>query len=249
MGWLGHERIHLARCASTNDEAAARARRGAAHGLIVTADTQRAGRGRQGRSWHSPDGGDLYLSCVLRPELAPADVPPIALAAGIAVAEAVNAAGARASVKWPNDVLAGGKKVAGLLAEMSSRGGAVDAVILGIGVNLVATSFPDEIADRATSVALAGGDGDRERFIGRLLEPLERWIDRYVADGIGAIRAVWDRVAYAGPVAIDAGGDRVVGIARGVDDGGALIVEAPSGARHRVVAGDVELVPSTGESR
>ena len=236
--WLGHERIHLPRCDSTNDEAAERARRGAAHGTIVTADEQTAGRGRRGRTWHSPAGRNLYLSCVLRPPIEAAAVPPIALAAGVAVAETVNQRGVAASVKWPNDVLASGKKLAGILAEMSTRDMGLDYVILGIGVNLGSRSFPDDIAHRATSVALEGGDGEREGFLTSLLAALEARLDDYFVRGMEAIHRPWTERMYVGLVQV---GD-IQGMPRGIDEDGALILEDASGARHRIVAGDVDLI-------
>lgn len=241
-GWLGGERVHLARCASTNDEASRLARAGAQHGTVVTADEQTAGRGRRGRSWHSPAGDNLYLSCVLRPDIEPLDVPPIALAAGVAVSDAVNAAGLETSVKWPNDVLCCGKKLAGILAEMSTHDQRLDYVILGIGVNLGNQSFPTELAARATSISLEGGDDDPTRFTERLLPCLEDTLDVYAAGGLGAIAPRWRERMHEGLLRIDVAGDAIEGMPRGIDDEGALLVEDAAGARHRIVAGDVELV-------
>ena len=121
MSWLGGERVELDICDSTNDEALALARRGARHGTIVVARAQRAGRGRDGRSWASPPGMGLYFSAVLRPQLALAQVPPLTLAIGIAVVDAARSCGAPAQLKWPNDVLVHARKLAGVLVEAHSQ--------------------------------------------------------------------------------------------------------------------------------
>src|SRR4051794_14278733 len=151
--WLGRAYRHLAECRSTNDEAAAWARAGAPHGALVIADAQTGGRGRLGRTWHSPPGENLYFSTVLRPEIPPHRAPPLTLAVGVALADAVREAGCDAQLKWPNDLLLDGKKVAGILTEMTTSGGRVEFVVIGIGVNLDARAFPAELDGRATSIA------------------------------------------------------------------------------------------------
>ena len=151
-GWLGRHRIELSECDSTNDEAARLARGGADHGTVVIARSQRAGRGRAGRVWASPPGLGLYLSAVVRPPLPLALVPPMTLAIGVGVCEAAREAGADARLKWPNDVLARGRKLAGVLVEAQSQGGRLEVVVVGIGVNL-GGELPPELAARATTLA------------------------------------------------------------------------------------------------
>jgi BirA family transcriptional regulator, biotin operon repressor / biotin---[acetyl-CoA-carboxylase] ligase len=234
-------------CGSTNDLAAQLAREGAPHGTIVVAQEQTAGRGRQGRSWHSPRGDSLYLSLVLRPELSPRQVPPITLAAGLAVIDAVNSAGVAASLKWPNDVLVGERKLAGILTEMSTRGDRVDHVIVGIGVNLAGKRFPPELAGIATSIALVrGGAVDRPAFERALLAGLERWLGRFLVGGPAAIADAWTAVARLGPVRVDDGERALVAEAVGLDRDGALIVIDGEGRRHRITAGDVVLAAGDG---
>jgi len=240
--WLGVERRELSRCASTNDEAEAWARDGAPHGAVVIAREQTAGRGRGGHRWHSPDGDNVYLSCVLRPALAPHDVPPVTLAAGVGVCDAVNSWGVRASLKWPNDVLVMNRKIAGILTEMSTRGKTLEHLILGVGVNLNGASFPPDIEPIAISLrtALGGRRVDCAAFTSTLLARLERWLDRFFAGGVGAISAPWtERASIAGRrIQTDA----ATGIARGIDAGGALLVQDDRGTVHRVVAGDVTVL-------
>lgn len=241
--WLGSTRHDLASCGSTNDEAERLAREGAAHGTVVTAARQTSGRGRADHQWFSPEADNLYLSCVLRPELEPAAVPPITLAAGIGVCDTVNSWGAHASLRWPNDVFVMGRKIAGILTEMSSRGSKVEYVVLGVGVNvnMSSTDLPPDIADTAISLrtALAGRRVDRARFTEVLLLHLERWLDRFFQGGIAAISGPWlERAQLAGRRIRT---DSATGIARGLDRDGALLVEDDRGKVHRVVAGDVVL--------
>ncbi|HEY3803482.1 MAG TPA: biotin--[acetyl-CoA-carboxylase] ligase [Kofleriaceae bacterium] len=228
--WLGHRRIDLVECGSTNDEAAALARAGAAHGTIVIAERQTRGRGRDGRTWLSPAGG-LYMSAVLRPALALAEVPPLTLAIGVGACEAAREHGADARLKWPNDLYAGGKKLGGILVEAQSQSSRLDSVVAGIGVNLATTP------DLDTAAAL--GTVDRSAFIATLIARLEHWIDCYVARGISAIVPAWREHMMQG-LALRAGG--VVGDLAGLDDDGALLLRDGAGRIHRIRSGDVAIV-------
>jgi BirA family transcriptional regulator, biotin operon repressor / biotin---[acetyl-CoA-carboxylase] ligase len=215
---------------STNDVALARGREGAPHGLVVVADAQTAGRGRQGRRWHSPKGDSLYLSALLRPSLAPSAVPPMTLAAAVAVCDAVNAFGAGASIKWPNDVLAGGRKLAGILTETSTRGDRLEAVVIGIGVNVGEITFPSEIP--GTSVR-----ADRETLLTGLLGELDQWVGRFLGGELPAVLEAWR--ARAGTIGARVTASGVRGVATGVDEHGALLITADTGDRLRVLAGEV----------
>jgi BirA family biotin operon repressor/biotin-[acetyl-CoA-carboxylase] ligase len=225
------------------------ARGGAEEGTTVIAESQRAGRGRLGRSWHSPAGVNLYCSVVLRPPLAPAEVPQLALVVGLAVADAVAAVGgAGAAVKWPNDVLLGGRKVAGILTELDAELERVHVVIVGIGVNLNGDAFPSELADKATSLRLAtGGPVDRAAFTAGLLAALEGRYRRFLAAGFAAMRSEWEACsALTGKeVRVTAPEGEVAGRVLGVDDDGALRLAGPRG-EVRVVAGEVTLTGGYG---
>jgi BirA family transcriptional regulator, biotin operon repressor / biotin---[acetyl-CoA-carboxylase] ligase len=242
MTWLGQRIERRGRVASTNDEAGLLARAGAPHGTVILADEQSAGRGRYGRSWHSPPGENLYLSVVLRPDIAPERAPPITLAGGLGVVDAVNKAGVHASLKWPNDVLVGGKKLAGVLTEMNTRGQELEHVILGIGVNVNAHALPPEIASIATSLRLElGREVEREDFLSELLPALERWLDAFFAGGVSALADAWTERAELSGSRVRAGAEDgpVEGEPVGLDDEGALLVEDDAGRRHRVVSGEV----------
>lgn len=230
---------------STNTVARDLARAGAVEGTVVIADAQTQGRGRLGRSWVSPAGRNLYLSIVLRPQLPDARLGQVSLVAGVATCETVRE-WCPALLKWPNDVLVDGRKVAGLLIE--SEGEAHDRfLILGIGVNLntVLDDFPDDLRDKAGSIRIATDAlVDRERFAASLLVHLERRYDELHAHGFGPLRALWESFSplVGAQICVDEPAGRVDGVALGLDDDGALRVRLASGEEHRVVAGDVTVV-------
>lgn len=248
--WMGRTYRYLPSCGSSNDEAAALARAGARDGLLLVADHQSGGRGRLGRSWHSPPGENLYLSVVLRPALPPLAVPPLTLLAGAALAEAVAAvSGLAPRLKWPNDLQLdtpeGPRKAAGILTEMATERAQVKQVILGVGVNVNVAAFPPELAGLATSLHLAAGGGDRRFDRGALLAAflgaLEPAYEQWLAAGPGEAIARWRSHARLGHRCRVVGGDggAVEGIARDVDGEGALLVEDDGGRVHRIVAGEM----------
>ncbi len=247
--WLGGHRIDLPECGSTNDEAARLARAGARHGTVVIAHAQRSGRGRNGRVWASPSGMGLYLSAVLRPPLPLVGVPPITLAIGVGLCDAVRAAGAAAVLKWPNDVLIDGKKLAGVLVEAQSQGPRLDAVIIGIGVN-ISGELPAEVGDRAITLeAASAAPIDREAFIAALLAHVEHWVNRYVAMGLEEVIPAWRaRMATGVRARATIDGNALTGEVTGLDDDGALLLRDVTGTVHRVRSGDVEVIRPTRSS-
>lgn len=218
---------------STQEVAFALAAEGAADGTAVVADAQTAGRGRRGRHWHADPGTALLLSVVARPALAPDARPLLSYAAAVAVVETLHrAAGLEARVKWPNDVLVGGRKVAGILLE--ARAG---VVVIGIGLNVGQGHFPAELAGVATSVALeTGRPVDREPLLGVLLEELDRWRGRLEREGFEPVRARWR--AAADTLGRRVRVDDTAGMAVDLDAAGALVVEGEAGVR-RVIAGEL----------
>lgn len=185
---------------STNDDARAAADAGCADGHVVVADRQRAGRGSQGRTWDSPAGVDLYFSIVARVPLEAPRLPPLTLAVGLGVAEAIEPLAGRARVKWPNDVLLEDRKCAGILVETVSVGARVDSAIIGVGVGVNRTSFAPPLDATATSMRIASGrELDRADVLARLLGAIERRVDRYLAAGPeDAAAAVDERLAWRG---------------------------------------------------
>ena len=234
----------FAEVGSTNDVAKQLAEEGALHGEVVIAEAQTAGRGRRGRAWVSPAGRNVYLSVVLRPDLPPTRASELTLLAAVAVCEAVRQAGVPAAIKWPNDLLANGKKVAGVLTEMASEMDQVQWVVLGIGVNVnaEASDFPAELRGLATSVAIERGDPvPRALFAAALITSLEEWLDRHAAEGFAPVRQAWRVMSdtLGREVRVRVGDRELEGVAEDVDDAGALLVRTPRG-RERVLAGDVE---------
>ncbi len=192
---------------STNDDAMQASRTGVANGHVILADHQQGGRGAHGRSWDSPPGSDLYVSIVDRPDVAQSKLPPLTLAVGLGVADACDrllaGTGAPESrVKWPNDVWIDGRKCAGVLVEATTVGSLVSAVVIGIGLNVNRTEWPAELAGRATSLrelARGGRTFDRAEVLALLLACVERWMERFVADGAIALAGPLDaRLAFKG---------------------------------------------------
>ena len=243
---LGHEIHAHDELPSTSDAAKALAEEGAAHGEVVIAERQTAGRGRRGRAWESPPGKNLYLSIVLRPELPPQRAAEITLVASVALCEVVREAGVEAGIKWPNDLVAGGRKLAGILTEMAAEPDRVQWVVLGVGVNLntVPEDVPDDLREIATSVAIArGGPVPRALFTAALLARLELWLDRHAAEGFEPVRERWRALSatLGRQVRVVTGEGDVVGTAEDLDAGGALLVRGPQGLT-RILAGDVHLL-------
>ena len=230
--------------ASTNDDARAAAAAGAPDGAAFLAEAQSAGRGRGGHTWHSPPAENLYLSLVARPRVPAASIAPITLAVGVAVADVLAArVGERAivGVKWPNDVLAGGRQLAGVLVEGQLRGADVSSLVVGLGVNVHATAFPPELAARATSLALLGvADRDRSALAAALLLAIGAAVRRFEALRLqGFLAAITRRDALFGQL-VDVGGVR--GTAAGIDAEGRLLVRGEGGAITAVASGEVNPV-------
>jgi BirA family biotin operon repressor/biotin-[acetyl-CoA-carboxylase] ligase len=221
---LGTPRLHLRAVGSTSDRARDLALAGAPHGALVTAAEQTAGRGRQGRVWTTQPGAAVTMSVVLRdpPRLLP-------LVAAVAVAESC---GGDARIKWPNDVLVGGRKVAGILAEGRPHEG---WAVLGIGVNVAVDVglLPEELREKAGS--LGRTRAEVEPFLSSLLGALERWLDAGTAAVLEAWRA---RDALLGEEVAWSGGE---GVGAGIDGEGRLVVELPGGGRTALNAGEVHL--------
>jgi BirA family biotin operon repressor/biotin-[acetyl-CoA-carboxylase] ligase len=242
---LGVKFHYFASIESTNSEARRLADDGAAEGEVVVAEAQSQGRGRLGRVWESPPYTNLYLSIILRPNLAPAQAPQITLMAAVALTETVGAfLGRPPAIKWPNDILVDEKKLAGILTEAACDSARVEYVILGVGLNLNygVDSMPVELRQRATSLAqLIGQPVARESVLRRLIQDLDRCYGELENSGFEVLRPRWEeRFVWRGRrVRVDLGDQVIIGRARGIEPGGALILEDDDGQRRSIVAGDV----------
>lgn len=249
---LGRTLVWLPSCQSTNDEVAARSAAGAEEGLLVAADRQTSGRGRRGRTWHSPPGENLYVSLLLRPALPARTIAPLTLLAGLALAEALARLEFSPRLKWPNDVLlktaAGPKKVAGILMEMACAGESIRHVVLGVGINVNALHFPDDLATKATSLALVRGyELDRVDVLAAFLNAFEPVYDHFLAHGSADGLSEWHRHALLGQRCfVEREGGRVEGVASHVDETGALLLRADSGNLVPIHAGEVNWIAAVG---
>jgi BirA family biotin operon repressor/biotin-[acetyl-CoA-carboxylase] ligase len=233
---------------STNDFLKDAARKGAPEGSVAIAGRQTAGRGRHGRTWESP-AGNLCLSFLLRPTSGLA-LSLLPLAAGLAAADALENEGARCRLKWPNDVLAHDKKLAGILVEASADAAGVDAVVVGVGVNLRLdpAALPEEV--RGTATSLRAETGSAPEAIDVAVAVLGRWVVWYDAlrSDPSRVRAAWRERSvdwWGRAVEVTSSGQRVTGLARDIDDAGALVLEAGDGRTVKVLSGDArELRPA-----
>ena len=248
LGRVGGSIFYYPVIGSTNDVAAALAAEGGEReGLVVVADRQTAGRGRRGRAWFSPAGSGLYVSIVLAPGRARVDPVRatllLTLAAGVALAEAVHAATALApAIKWPNDLLVGRRKLAGILGEAAATDEGVASVVLGYGINVGPMAYPPDLADRATSLETElGRPTDRAALLAETLAAMARRYDDLLDGRFDAILDAWRarapgaagaRVAWTSPA-----GPRS-GVTAGIDDRGALLVRTSEGTE-RIVSGEL----------
>ncbi|HUZ75095.1 MAG TPA: biotin--[acetyl-CoA-carboxylase] ligase [Stellaceae bacterium] len=226
---------------STNDEAKRLAAAAAAEGTLVWAEAQSAGRGRRGRAWLSPPG-NLYVSLLLRPRCGAGEAAQLGFAAAIAVAETCASflpAAAAVRLKWPNDVLVGGRKIAGILLESSSdaRGG-LDFLVLGIGVNLAA--HPEAAEFPATSLAALGATVTPAAMLVPLAERLLAWYETWRGTGFAAVRAAWlDRAEGLGaPIRVRLASSELNGRFAGLDESGILLLDG-AGGRRRIAAAEI----------
>jgi BirA family transcriptional regulator, biotin operon repressor / biotin---[acetyl-CoA-carboxylase] ligase len=240
---LGTEFHYFAEIDSTNTYARRLAENGGRDGELVIAESQTAGRGRLGRHWVSPPNINLYFSFILRPNLPPARAPQISLMAAVALAETLQSfLPVLPIIKWPNDIIVNGRKLAGILTEMSCVSERVDFVILGIGlnVNYPLHLMPEEIRQRATSIfAECRKETRREDLLRRLIQDLDRCYGEIERIGFAGLARRWE--AYFGfsgqRVRIELLDQVMFGTAKGIDQGGALLLEDDHGKLQRVIAG------------
>jgi len=248
----GLETEIIARCVehfheidSTNQRAAELGEQGAAEGTVVIAETQSAGRGRMGRCWSSPDGVNLYTSILLRPQMLPMQASQLTFLSAVALARTVEkVTGVKVSVKWPNDILLDGKKIAGLLNELSAEMEGIHYVVLGIGVNLNmrADQFPHDLRYPAPSLLLATGTKvDRIAFAQELYRQLDSLYGLFSVQGFVPIRIAWESLfdMLGSRVTVDCGQQQFCGAVAGIAADGALLLNLDDGKQQEIYSGDV----------
>ena len=218
----------------------------AADGTVVVSDSQTAGRGRLGRKWLSPAGSNLYLSALFCPEISPQESSVFTFLASCALVDVFSGYGIDAAIKWPNDILVDGKKISGVLTELGTSDGAVDYLVIGIGVNL---NLPKEfirremedISEKTTSLSILLGENvGRERFCAELLSALDRLYSEFRRRGTQAIVDMWiERWGFLGKeISVDVSGEVVCGVVERVDANGFLYLRTAESNLRRVITGD-----------
>lgn len=242
--WAG-KTVHFAReTDSTNLWIKRLAKEGAPEGTLALAEFQSAGRGRLGRSWEVPEGTSVMMSILLRPKFEPQYAPMLTLVMGMAVAKAVKKLGFDVSIKWPNDVVVSHKKICGILTEMGVRDGKIDYAVIGVGINVNIREFPEEMADKATSLYLESGrEFDRSQIPGLVMEAFEEYYEKFAATcDLSGLKEEYESILanYNQPVRVLAK-EPYEGVARGITDGGELLVEKTDGTIVAVSAGEVSV--------
>ena len=231
---------------STNDVIEKLARDGVKEGVVVFAESQTKGRGRLGRKWMSPTHQGLWFSVLLRPKLSPQETTQLTVASATALRRAIKkVTGLAADIKWPNDLLIGGKKVVGILTEMSAEVDCVRHVILGIGVDVNQGDFPPELHALATSLKIAAGGENicRAELATEILRELDADYARIGAGKFSQLADEWETACatIGKKVSVQMGSRQIRGCAEALDDDGALLVRTEHGHLERVIGGDVTL--------
>lgn len=227
--------------------------RQAKQGIVVTAENQTAGKGRLGRPWTSAQGTGICCSVVLAPMMTLAEASRFSFIAATAIAEGVRRyTGLDVQIKWPNDLVLNGRKICGILVEMVAEAEHVDYFVLGFGLNVNQTSadFPQEIAQKATSLAIQSGVKiDRMALLCQILLSIEEHLALYQSQGFAPIRQKWLASAcFLGEKVVIRQQERIIdeGTVQGIDEDGALLLERPDGQTVRILAGDVSLRQADG---
>lgn len=245
--WMGRTFYYYEEVGSTNQVAKELAERGAPEGTAVVAEAQTSGRGRLGRGWLSPARKGIWLSLILRPRVAPWQLPQLSLLAAIGVVSAVKElTGLKVGIKWPNDILSRGKKLCGILTEMRAEVEITQYVILGIGlnVNLDMEDFPENLRPSATSLKLElGREVPRLPLLKSLLYHLEGWYETWEKEGFTPIRESWKEasITLGRLVRVEAGHKIFEGVAVDIDEEGRLLVQDADGNLQRFTYGEVSL--------
>lgn len=244
--WAGHPVTFYEVLDSTNLRAKLDAENGAPQGSLVVADMQTAGRGRRGRGWSSPAGANAYFTLILKPDFSPDKASMLTLVMALAVAEGITeTCGVEARIKWPNDIVIGGKKVCGMLTELSVQQEYIQYVVIGAGINVCLQEFSPEIADTAACLEqVCGRRVPRAQLIVRVMEAFEKYYEIFMETlDFSRLKEVYDRLSVncgREVQVLDPKGE-YTGISRGINAAGELLVELPDGSKKAVYAGEVSV--------
>jgi BirA family transcriptional regulator, biotin operon repressor / biotin---[acetyl-CoA-carboxylase] ligase len=248
-GIFGKSHIyHYDTTGSTNVMAEHFANEGAPEGAIVVAECQTRGKGRKGRLWSSPAGKGIYVSFILRPPISPNEAPKLTLMASVAFAEAIReCTRLNAEIKWPNDILIGGKKVAGILTEIKAEMDRIHHVVIGVGINVNTPpeSFPADILDKATSLYIESGKTVSRTIVLRsCLEHLEKYYEMVKSQGFASVMKRWKELSMmiGSPVRVEVIDDTYTGTVKDISEDGYLIIRDQDGRLRQIISGDVFLL-------
>lgn len=231
---LGRHIMHLEQTETTQRIAHEQAQQAAAEGTLIVCDFQTGGRGQLGRTWHETQGAGIAMSLILRPAAPLHQAGQLTLLAGIALAHTLRTLDIPATIKWPNDLLIEGKKVAGILTEMQTEADRINSVIIGIGINVLHEQFPEVLADRATSLKLATGKViARAEIVAMFLNTFEPMYLKWLTEGFASFVSLWENYAdrLNDLVTLRTRQETVTGILRGIQADGTLQMETEAGMK------------------
>ncbi|EUJ24540.1 birA bifunctional protein [Listeria grandensis FSL F6-0971] len=218
---------------------------GAPSGTVIVADQQTAGKGRLARPWNSQKGTGIWMSTILRPEIPMQQVPQFTFIASLAIAEAIeNVTGLEPQIKWPNDLYIDKRKVCGVLTEMQAEAEQVHAVIIGTGINVNQDAFPEELREKATSLAiLAGHPISRGALYGEIVGQLEKYYELFLNQGFAPIKLLWEAraIPFSEKIIAKTLKGEIRGTVKGISDEGVLIVQDAVGEEHAIFSADILL--------
>ena len=245
--FLGRKIYYCDSVSTTNETAKELARQGAAEGAVVVAEEQTGGKGRLGRRWFAPKYKGIWFSLILCPPVLPPEANQVTMLAAVAVAAAIRKeTGIAVGIKWPNDLLAGGRKICGILTELSAEMERINYMVVGIGINVnqEQTDFPEEFRESAASLRTASGIKiNRVKLIRAALAEFEHWYEIWLARGFTPVLASWKEMSVSlhCQVRIHAPNKSWEGWAEDIDSDGALLLRQPGGELQRVISGEVSL--------
>lgn len=244
--WVGKDVKYFEMINSTNTKAKQLAEEGASHGTLVIADEQNRGKGRRGRQWNTPPGTAIAMTLVVRPQMRPEKVSMLTLIMGLAVASACNQLpGVHSEIKWPNDIIADGKKICGILTEMSAELNAIHYLVIGVGINVNMLSFPEEIKDIATSLALiTGRKVNRAEVIQLCMQYFEKYYEEFQkTEDMSVLMEPYNKllVNCGQEVRVLEPGNEYTGISMGINEQGRLLVKKEDNTLEAVYSGEVSV--------
>ena len=244
--WIGKELYYKETTGSTNIDVKKLLEDGAGEGVLVIGGEQTQGRGRRGRSWQSPPNTNIYMSLGLRPDYQPDLAPMVTLIQAMAVADAIrDVCNLPTQIKWPNDVVIHGKKICGILTEMSAETGYIQYVVIGTGINVNIREFPEDIKDTATSLAIEKGETVlRAPVIAKTMEYFESYYEKFLKTGdLSLLLEDYNRILVNQNQVVKVldPQNAFEGIAKGIDEKGQLLVEREDGSLEKIFAGEVSV--------